>query len=151
VKKIASFTVDHTLLKPGIYISRTDGDITTYDLRFAQPNTPPFLSDVSLHTTEHLFATLARNSIYGDKVIYFGPMGCKTGYYFIVRDMKPEEVIALVQIIMLQICDFAGPIPGASEKECGNWLLLDLAAAKADAEKYSENIKNYTAKQLCYL
>ena len=87
MERIASFCVDHTKLEPGIYISRIDGDIATYDIRMRKPNTPPFLSNPVLHSFEHLFATIARNSEYGGRVIYFGPMGCRTGCYFLVRNM----------------------------------------------------------------
>ena len=95
MKRIPSFCVDHTKLQPGIYTSRIDDDIITYDIRMKKPNVPPFLPTASMHTIEHLFATISRNSEYEHKIIYFGPMGCRTGFYFLVRDMKPEDAIAL--------------------------------------------------------
>ena len=97
MKRIPSFCVDHTKLQPGIYTSRIDDDIVTYDIRMKKPNVPPFLPTASMHTIEHLFATISRNSEYEHKIIYFGPMGCRTGFYFLVRDMKPEDAIALIQ------------------------------------------------------
>ena len=95
MKKIASFTINHNTLMPGVYISRIDGDITTYDMRFVKPNTPPYLPNPVMHTIEHLFATYARNSKFADNVIYFGPMGCRTGFYFLVRDMSEEDALQL--------------------------------------------------------
>ena len=97
MKKIASFTVDHDKLSVGVYISRIDGDITTFDLRFIKPNTPPFLKPYAMHTIEHLFATYARNSEYSDNVIYFGPMGCMTGFYFLTRDLELSTALELIK------------------------------------------------------
>ena len=97
MKKITSFTVDHNTLEPGVYISRIDGDITTYDMRFIKPNTPPFLPNPVMHTIEHLFATYSRNSVLADKVIYFGPMGCRTGFYFLVKDMNEKIALQLIK------------------------------------------------------
>ena len=98
MKKIASFTVDHNKLEKGIYISRIDGDITTFDLRFVKPNTPPFLEPYAMHTIEHLFATYARNSEYSDNVIYFGPMGCRTGFYLLLAgDYESKDIIELLK------------------------------------------------------
>ena len=111
MEKIASFTVDHDLLTPGIYLSRTDGDVITYDLRFITPNVPPFLPSPVMHTIEHLFATFARNSAYKDRVIYFGPMGCRTGFYFLLRDVDKSEAIQLIIDIVKQITEFFGDIP----------------------------------------
>lgn len=100
LKRIKSFCVNHDLLERGIYTSRIDGDVTTYDIRMRVPNKPPFLENAAIHTIEHLFATLARNSEYSDRIIYFGPMGCRTGFYFLTRNLPEKEVIALVLRIL---------------------------------------------------
>lgn len=110
--KIASFQVDHNKLTPGIYLSRADGDIFTYDLRFVKPNTPPFLETAAMHTIEHLFATMARNSGLKDNVIYFGPMGCRTGFYFLLRGTAHEQAIALIQEIIRASRSMRGKFPG---------------------------------------
>lgn len=103
MERIASFQVNHDTLEPGVYVSRIDGDITTYDMRFIKPNTPPFLPNPVMHTIEHLFATYSRNSKYADKVIYFGPMGCRTGFYFLVRDMSQEDALELIKDTVLNV------------------------------------------------
>ncbi len=150
MEKIASFTVDHDLLTPGIYLSRTDGDIITYDLRFITPNVPPFLPSPVMHTIEHLFATFARNSAYKDRVIYFGPMGCRTGFYFLLRDVDKSEAIQLIIDIVKQITEFFGDIPGATRKECGNFLEQDLSGAKAACKEYLKVIEHWTVPKLTY-
>ena len=96
MERLASLHVNHATLEPGVYVSRIDFDITTYDMRFIKPNTPPFLPNPVKHTIEHLFATYSRNSKYADKVIYFGPMGCRTGFYFLERDMSQEDALELI-------------------------------------------------------
>ena len=123
MKRIASFEVNHDKLKPGMYTSRIDGDITTYDIRMVYPNAGTYIQPAAGHTFEHLFATYARNSKFADQIIYCGPMGCQTGFYFLVRDMKPSDAIALVQESMAFIAAYEGEIPGASRIECGNYLL----------------------------
>ena len=133
LEKIDSFRIDHTVLSPGLYVSRVDGDVTTYDLRFIRPNTPPFLTTGSMHTIEHLFATFVRSSAFADRVIYFGPMGCRTGFYFLTRHMRHEQVISLTRETLTFIANFEGEIPGATAAECGNYLDHDLAQAKSDA------------------
>ena len=133
LEKIASFQIDHTVLSPGMYISRVDGDVTTYDLRFVRPNTPPFLTTGSLHTIEHLFATFVRSSAFADRILYFGPMGCRTGFYFLTRNMAHEQVISLTREALTFIAGFEGDIPGATAAECGNYLDHDLEGAKSDA------------------
>ena len=123
MERIASFCVDHTKLEPGIYISRIDGDIATYDIRMRKPNTPPFLSNPVLHSFEHLFATIARNSEYGGRVIYFGPMGCRTGFYMLLAgDYTSKDVVGLVTELFEFVRDFKGEVPGAAAKDCGNYL-----------------------------
>ena len=155
MEKITSFTVNHLKLVPGVYVSRRDiaGDnhVTTFDIRMTRPNFEPVMNTAEVHTIEHLGATFLRNHrIYKDKVLYFGPMGCRTGFYFLVRGMTGEEVISLVQEGFRFISAFSGEIPGASEPECGNYREHDLAAAKADAVRYLACIDGYTPERLCY-
>ena len=152
MEKITSFCVNHDILPKGMYISRVDGDIITYDLRMVVPNGGIYLENDGLHTFEHLFATYVRNSAYADEIIYAGPMGCRTGFYFLVRDkMTKAEAIALVQKTMKFISSYEGAIPGAQEsKECGNYLNHDLTKAKTIAKEYLEVIKDWHIEQLTY-
>jgi S-ribosylhomocysteine lyase len=151
MNKIASFKVNHDKLKKGIYLSRTDGDIITYDLRFCVPNSGVYLSNGVIHTIEHLFATYARNSEYSDQVIYFGPMGCRTGFYFLVRDkIAPQLVIDLIKEIVGKIACFQGEIPGAKKSECGNYLEHDLLGANLSCEDYYRIISSWTVEMLKY-
>lgn len=150
MQRIKSFQIDHNTLHPGLYISRVDGDITTYDLRFIRPNTPPFLSTPSMHTIEHLFATYVRNSPQKDEVIYFGPMGCRTGFYFLVRHIPPQQVIALVQQALAFIADYTGEIPGTTPAECGNYKEHDLETAKKDAAAMKKVLEQWHENQLDY-
>ena len=151
MERIASFTVNHDVLKKGMYISRIDGDIVTYDIRMKLPNGGDYLQMSAAHTLEHLFATYARNSEYGQHVLYVGPMGCRTGFYFLVRDkMTHEQAIALVKASMAFARDFEGEIPGTKKEECGNYLDHDLAGAKALGADMSAALKNWTEKDLIY-
>ena len=150
MQRIKSFQIDHNTLHPGLYISRVDGDITTYDLRFIRPNTPPFLSTPSMHTIEHLFATYVRNSPQKDEVIYFGPMGCRTGFYFLVRHIPPQQVIALVQQALAFIADYTDEIPGTTPAECGNYKEHDLETAKKDAAAMKKVLEQWQENQLDY-
>ncbi len=150
MKRIASFEIDHDVLVPGLYTSRQDGDVVTYDLRFVRPNTPPFLPNAVMHTIEHLFATYARNSRLADKVIYFGPMGCRTGFYFLVRDMAEQDVIALVQETLAFIAAFEGVIPGSTAIECGNYKEHDLPGAKPQAAAMAKALTGWTPDKLLY-
>lgn len=151
MRKIASFTVNHDTLVPGVYVSRTDGDAVTYDLRMKKPNAGSYISPKSLHTIEHLLATYVRNSQYTDDVIYAGPMGCRTGFYLILRDsVSREDLISLLRETFAYIADFTGDIPGNSRIECGNYLEHDLSAAKKDAEEYLEVLKSVTADMMDY-
>lgn len=150
MKRIASFCVDHTKLLPGIYVSRIDGDIITYDIRMVRPNTPPYLTNGELHTIEHLFATFARNSEYAGRVIYFGPMGCRTGCYFLLRDVPKQEAVKLIIRIFRQIADYEGEIPGAAPSECGNYREHDLTGAKQKAKAYLSVIENWDETKLNY-
>ena len=126
LKPIASFQVDHTKLTEGMYISRVDGDVVTYDIRMVRPNCGTYLGYGAIHSFEHLFATYVRSGPLSGQVIYAGPMGCRTGFYFLVRDMAPETAIRLVRETMAFIADYQGPIPGATEAECGNYREQDL-------------------------
>ena len=150
MKKIASFEVDHTRLLPGLYVSRVDGDITTYDLRFRRPNTEPPMDMDSMHTIEHLAATWMRNSDRKEDIIYFGPMGCRTGFYLLVRNADAGWVIDSVGKAMAFIAAYEGEIPGVSAVECGNYLSHNLALAKADAKRYGEELQGWTADKLQY-
>ena len=115
MKRITSFSVDHTKLQRGMYISRIDGDVTTYDIRMKVPNAGDYLSNGALHTFEHLFATCARNSKYADGVIYVGPMGCRTGFYLLTRGLTNEQVVELCQDSFSFIASFEGEVPGTTE------------------------------------
>ena len=151
MKKIASFTVNHNTLTKGMYISRIDGDVVTYDIRMKLPNGGDYLNMSAAHTLEHLFATFARNSKHGEKVIYVGPMGCRTGFYFLTRDtLSLAEAIELVKESMAFARDFEGEIPGNKREECGNYLDHDLAGAKALGADMYEVLKNWTEKDLQY-
>ncbi len=136
MKKIASFTVDHTVLDPGIYVSRIDGDITTYDLRTRKPNGECFMDNSTMHTFEHMFATLVRNSDIADDVIYFGPMGCQTGFYLLIRNADNQTVLDVTKKILSDIISYNGEVFGNSAVECGNYKTLDLEKAKTEARLY---------------
>ncbi len=151
MKKIASFTVNHDTLEKGMYISRVDGDIVTYDIRMKKPNGGDYLRMSAAHTLEHLFATYARNSKRGEQIIYVGPMGCRTGFYFLVRDaLSHEEAIALVYESMRFARDFEGEIPGSRKEECGNYLDHDLQGAKELGKEMAEILKGWTVADLQY-
>ena len=151
MKKIASFTVNHDTLERGMYISRIDGDVVTYDIRMKKPNAGDYLCMSAAHTLEHLFATYARNSDVGEEVVYVGPMGCRTGFYLLVRDsVTPQKAIELVKASMAFAKDFEGEIPGNKREECGNYLDHDLDGAKAVATETYEILKNWKEKDLQY-
>ena len=141
MNRIASFSVDHDYIKKDIYISRIDGDITTYDLRTRYPNAGDYMDNVTMHSLEHMFATYVRNSEIGDSVIYFGPMGCRTGFYLLVRDIEPEAVLKVVISTLEKIVAHDGEMFGATRKECGNYLELDLLCAKREAAAYLAELK----------
>ncbi|MBP3388915.1 MAG: S-ribosylhomocysteine lyase [Clostridia bacterium] len=151
MKKIQSFTVDHRTLVPGMYVSRVDGDVITYDLRFIKPNTPPYLEPAAMHTVEHLMATFVRNSKMGDEIVYFGPMGCRTGYYLLTRvTITREEALVLVKEALRFTADFEGEIPGTKEPECGNYREHDLSAAKRDAAAMLQVLECWTVADMDY-
>ena len=150
LKKIASFQVDHRTLQKGMYTSRVDGDVITYDIRMVKPNHGIYLDPPAAHTFEHLFATYARNSKNADKVIYFGPMGCRTGFYFLTRSLSDGYSINLIKEAFQFIADFWGVVPGASPKECGNCLEHNLALAKEESKAFLKIIENWTKEDLKY-
>lgn len=151
MERIASFCVDHTKLDRGMYLSRQDGDVLTWDIRMKKPNQGDHLSTAAAHTLEHLFATYARNSAFQDGVIYVGPMGCRTGFYFLTRDaMSEEQAIDLVRECFAFIADFEGKIPGSERKECGNYLEHDLPGAKATAADMCKVLEHWTVPMLQY-
>lgn len=151
MQKIASFTVNHDVLDKGMYISRIDGDVITYDIRMKKPNCGDYLSPSVVHTIEHLFATYARNSEFGKHVIYVGPMGCRTGFYLLTRDsVRAVDAIALVQGSMRFIRDYTGEIPGNTARECGNYLDHDLSGAKAVAGEMVEILSAWAEENLAY-
>ncbi|MDR2828482.1 MAG: S-ribosylhomocysteine lyase [Acholeplasmatales bacterium] len=151
MQTIASFTVDHNLLNPGIYISRIDGDITTYDIRIFKPNCNKYLHPKVSHTLEHLLATILRNDkIIGKKIIYVGPMGCLTGMYLLVRNSVHLEVISKLQEAFKIISTWDKTIPGYSKKECGNYKFHNLKKTKKVSLLYLEVIKNTTPSDLYY-
>ena len=151
MKRIASFAIDHDKLQKGMYVSRIDGDVVTYDIRMKKPNGGEYLPNGAMHTIEHLFATYARNSGWGDRVIYVGPMGCRTGFYLLLRDsVSREQALELVKSSMVFIADFEGKIPGTNRIECGNYLEHDLAGAKAAARDMCAVLDGYTPDKMEY-
>ncbi len=133
MKRITSFSVDHTKLKKGIYISRIDDNLTTFDIRMCTPNIDEPLDPKAAHTIEHIGATLLRNSKYKDHIIYFGPMGCMTGFYLITKGLEFETIIQIVKKTFEQIAHWNQDIPGAKRQECGNYTYMDLNKAKEAA------------------
>lgn len=136
MKTIASFTVDHDLILPGLYLSRVDGDVVTYDLRTRRPNGGDYMSSLTMHSVEHILATLLRNGAHGDEVIYFGPMGCRTGFYLLVRDTLAPEAVYELLVSTLAAVPAVSEMYGAKRKMCGNYRGLSLAAAKAECARY---------------
>ena len=152
MERIASFTVDHDVLVPGLYLSRRDGHVTTYDLRFKKPNTGDLLSNAEMHSVEHIIATALRNSAEKDAVIYFGPMGCQTGFYFLFDGGKltDEQAIELLKAVFAQGAAWDAPMPGQSAPECGNYINLDTALARKECAFYLDVIRDWTVEKLVY-
>ena len=146
MEKIASFTVDHLRLVPGVYVSRVDqvagNPITTFDLRMTRPNKEPVMNTAEVHTIEHLAATFLRNHAeYADKTIYFGPMGCRTGFYLLLAgDLSSKDIVPLMVEMFEFIRDYKGEVPGASPKDCGNYLDMNLGMANYLAKRYLDNV-----------
>ena len=150
MQKIASFCVDHTKLKKGMYISRIDDDIVTYDLRMVVPNTEPYLENAAIHTFEHLFATYVRNSALSSHIIYIGPMGCRTGFYFITRGIAHQQALDLCREALDFIANFTGAIPGVSAVECGNYREHNHLGACLMAMDYQKVLADWTVPQMDY-
>lgn len=141
IRKIASFTVDHRYIVPGMYISRIDGDVTTFDMRTRKPNCGEYMDNLTMHSFEHMFATYVRNSSMADEIVYFGPMGCQTGFYLLVRGTRgappdPAKVLDVTVETLKKIIAHRGEVFGKSEQECGNYRNLSIDAAKKEAERF---------------
>lgn len=141
MKTIASFTVDHDKITPGMYVSRIDGDVTTFDLRTRTPNAGDYMDNRTMHSVEHLLATLLRNGEIGDKVLYFGPMGCQTGFYLLTRDLSPEAVRKALLAALEAAVVWQGALPGATRRECGNYRNLETADAQRECAAYLAVLK----------
>jgi len=150
MEKIKSFQINHNILEPGFYISREDGDIVTYDLRTRKPNAGDYMDNATMHSLEHMFATIVRNSDIADKVVYFGPMGCQTGFYLLVKEVAPIEVFEKTKQVLCDILAHEGEVFGASAIECGNYRNLDLALAHTEAKKYLEVLNHQTNMEFTY-
>ena len=156
MEKIASFTIDHNKLQPGLYVSRKDKvgaeTVTTFDLRFTSPNEEPVMHTAEMHTIEHLAATYLRNEPqWKEKVLYFGPMGCRTGFYLLLAgDYTSRDVLELVRNCFLFVGSFEGAVPGASAKDCGNYLDMNLPMANYWGKRYAALLDNPTQDRLVY-
>ena len=142
IARIASFSINHDILLPGIYVSRVDGDVTTYDLRHRRPNTDDLIDNSTLHSLEHMFATYIRNGELRDNIIYYGPMGCQTGFYLLIRGSDNETVLREVKKTCERILAHEGPVFGAASRECGNYRNLSLEKAKMEAERYLSELNS---------
>ncbi len=151
MEKIASFTIDHTILPKGMYLSRTDANTITYDIRTRRPNVEEVMENGAIHTLEHLFATYVRNSADKEKIVYFGPMGCRTGFYFITLDsLSKESAVELAKAALKFCAEHEGEIPGVSAEECGNYRDHNLEGAKKEAAAMAEVLENWSAEKLTY-
>ena len=144
VEKIESFKIDHNKLCEGIYVSRIDGDIVTYDLRTRKPNMGDFMDNATMHSVEHMIATYIRSSELANDIIYFGPLGCQTGFYLLVRNAENEKVLAVLKETLEKVINHEGEVFGASQIECGNYKNLDINLAKEECKKYLEILNSYT-------
>lgn len=150
MKTIASFQIDHTILPRGMYTSRVDGDVVTYDLRARRPNVEEVMTNAAIHTLEHLFATYVRNTELSDNIIYFGPMGCRTGFYFLTRGLTEEQAIELTRNAFKFVAEYEGEIPGTTAKECGNYRDHDLEGAKKESAMMAGVLKDWKPENLVY-
>lgn len=152
MEKIASFQVDHNKLRPGLYLSRRDGSVATFDLRFKTPNTGDLLTNAEMHSVEHIIATLLRNSAQKDAVVYFGPMGCQTGFYFLFDEEKLScaQAVELLKEVFTAGAGWQGEMPGKSAAECGNYRNLDVALARSQCAFYADLIRDWTEEKLAY-
>jgi len=142
-EKIQSFKIDHNKLKEGIYISRTDGDIVTYDLRTRKPNMGEYMDNSTMHSVEHMIATYIRSSSIGASIIYFGPMGCQTGFYLLVKEESPKMVLSVLKETLEKVINHEGEVFGASQIECGNYKNLDINKAKKECGRYLDILNGY--------
>ncbi len=143
MEKIQSFTVDHNRLKEGLYLSRRDGDAVTYDLRSRRPNAGDYMDHETMHSVEHLAATFLRNGPHRDSILYFGPMGCQTGFYLLVRDLDGDSVKAELIRVMEAIEAYDGPMPGGTQTECGNFRSLSMEKGKAECRRLHAILTQY--------
>ena len=151
MEKIASFTIDHTILPKGMYLSRVDANTVTYDIRTRRPNVEVVMENGSIHTLEHLFATYVRNSTHRDNIVYFGPMGCRTGFYFITTDLvSKSDAVELTKAALAFCAEFDGDIPGVSAEECGNYRDHNLKGAKKEAADMVKILEGWTSDMLEY-
>jgi S-ribosylhomocysteine lyase len=151
MNRIKSFTINHNVLEPGFYISREDGDVITYDLRTRKPNAGDYMDNATMHSLEHMLATYSRNSEMGADVVYFGPMGCQTGFYLLVRaSQSPQEVFAMTKRVLQQTIDHEGEVFGASAIECGHYENLSLEAAQTEAKRYLAVLNAQTNMEFVY-
>lgn len=152
MERIASFQVDHNKLLPGMYLSRRDGEVVTFDLRFKKPNTGDLLTNAEMHSVEHIIATLLRNGRARDAVVYFGPMGCQTGFYFLFDGRRLSDAVAveLVKETFAAGAAFEGEMPGKSAIECGNYINLEVSLAREQCAYYSGLIRDWTVEKLAY-
>lgn len=150
MKTVPSLGIDHNILKKGIYISRIDDDITTYDIRMREPNREPVMTNAAMHTIEHIFTRYVRGTEFGDNIIYFGPMASRTGFYFITRSLTDSYSVNLIREAFQHIAEFWGMIPDATITECGNCNDHNLAQAKEEAKAFLEIIKDWSKEDLKY-
>ncbi len=151
MEKIASFMINHDVLTKGMYISRIDGDVVTYDVRMKKPNNNDFLENAAMHTLEHLMATYLRNTPMSKEVVYVGPMGCRTGFYVLMRNtVTQEQALRLVKQSFDFASEFRGDIPGVSSRECGNYLEHDLEGARKVARDMAEVLSKWSAEKMVY-
>jgi S-ribosylhomocysteine lyase len=150
MQKIQSFQIDHNKLEPGMYISRIDGDITTYDLRTRRPNSGCYMDNSTMHSLEHMAATFFRNSSIKDQVIYFGPMGCQRGFYLLIRNADHKKVREVLKQVLRDTIRHEGEVFGCSPTECGNYRTLDIEKAKAEARLYLEILEKTEGRSMEY-
>lgn len=150
MERIASFSIDHTRLLPGMYLSRTDGEVITWDIRMRRPNMGDYLSTGTCHALEHLFATYLRNGSYKEHVVYVGPMGCRTGCYVLTQGLTHAEALDMIREGFEATAAHEGPVPGASPEECGNYRDMDPEGARAEARHMLEVLKDWTPEQMKY-
>ena len=147
-KRITSFTVNHDYITEGVYVSRVDGDVTTYDMRTRVPNSCDYMDNLTMHSFEHMFATYVRSSEISEDVLYFGPMGCQTGFYLLVRNADNERVLEVIFKVLEAIILHTGPMFGASRVECGNYKNLSVESARAEAQRYYDALRT---KQITFM